>query len=330
MALTLAQLADCCGGGEISGSGEVLISGVASLTAAAGEQLAFFSGGRTAALASTRAAAVVMRAGDAAAAALPAGTACWRVDGEPRLYFGRAIEALYPPETAAFSGIAPTAAIAADARLGDGVAVAPTATIGAGAVVGTGSMIYPGAVVSAGAVIGAGCILHPRVVLYPRVVLGQRCVLHAGAVIGADGFGYTADGGAASKLRQLGSVRIGDDVEIGANSTIDCGALDDTLIGSGVKIDNLVQIGHNVVIGEHTIICGTVGIAGSTTIGKRCVIGGAAGIAGHLVIGDEVKIAGATAVTRDIEAGETVSSVIPAMPVRAWRRFVAGLRRQTK
>lgn len=330
--LPLSTLAARCGG-RIRGDDSLLIRGVAALDSAGAGQLAFFSGAPMQVLAQTQAAAVLLRESDAdvataATATLPAGLTCWLVDGEPRQTFARAIAQLYPLPPAA-SGVSPQASVSDRAHLGSGVAIAPGAVVGAEAVLGEGCVVHAGAVVGAGAQVGAQTVLYPNVVLYPCVTLGARCAVHAGAVLGADGFGYTEGAHGSEKIRQLGGVRIGDEVEIGANSAIDCGALDDTVIGSGVKIDNLVQIGHNVRIGAHSIICGNVGIAGSSVIGRGCVIGGGVGIAGHLHIGDGARVAGASVVTRSIPAGATFSSVLPAMPVAAWRRFVATLRRHT-
>lgn len=328
MGRSLAQLAAECGGDAV-GDASVHISSVASLETARQGQLTFFAGGSRRALAATQASAVLIRAGDDALPAVPAGVATWQVAGEPRRAFAQAIDILHPALPPAFSGVSPAAVVEDGAQLAPDVAVAAGAAIGSGARLGSGCIVHAGAVIGSGAAVGAHTVLHPRVVLYPCASIGSRCIVHAGAVIGADGFGYADNAaGGSDKIRQLGGVVIGDEVEIGANSAIDCGALDDTVIGSGVKIDNLVQIGHNVVVGDGTIICGKVGIAGSTRIGRRCVIGGGVGIAGHLRIGDNVKIAGASAVTRSIESGEMVSSVIPAMPIRVWRRFIAGLRRQ--
>ena len=326
MPLSLAQLSARCGG-TIVGKGDVLITGVASLQKAGRGQLAFFAGADKCALAATGASAVLLQNEQGESAPVPAGAAKWLVEGEPRRYFACAIDALHPPQEVP-AGISPAASIAESACLADDVAVAATAVIGARAKIGSGSVIHAGVIIGDGVVVGDHCTLYPRVVLYSRTVLGKNCILHAGSVIGADGFGYAGGSSGSVKIRQLGGVKIGDCVEIGANSAIDCGSLDDTVIGNGVKIDNLVQIGHNVIIGDGTVICGGAGIAGSSKIGSDCIIGGAAGIADHLKIGDDVKIAGASSVTRDIKSGETVSSVMPALPIRRWRRLIAGLRRQ--
>jgi UDP-3-O-[3-hydroxymyristoyl] glucosamine N-acyltransferase len=180
--------------------------------------------------------------------------------------------------------------------------------------------------VGEGATIGPDTRLHARVTVYAGCEIGARSILHSGAVIGADGFGFAPEGGKWLKIPQIGRVLIGADVEIGANTTIDRGAIEDTVIEDGVKLDNQIQIGHNCRIGAHTAIAGCVGIAGSTSIGRHCMIGGAAMIGGHLTIADQVIVAGSTVVTKSIDAPGTYLSVIPAEEAREWRRIVAHLR----
>ena len=169
--------------------------------------------------------------------------------------------------------------------------------------------------------------LVSRVNLYPGVSLGQRCILHAGAVVGADGFGFAPNSGTWTKVPQVGSVRIGDDVEIGANTTIDRGAIDDTVVEDGVKLDNQIQVGHNVLIGAHTAIAACTGISGSTVIGRRCMIGGMVGFAGHLTIADDVVVTGCSLVSASIKKAGSYSSGMPTVETRLWRRMVAHLRR---
>jgi UDP-3-O-[3-hydroxymyristoyl] glucosamine N-acyltransferase len=170
----------------------------------------------------------------------------------------------------------------------------------------------------------------PRVTLYPTVRVGARCLLHAGVVVGADGFGFATDAGAWAKVPQVGSVRIGDDVEIGANTTIDRGAIEDTIVEDGAKLDNQIQVGHNVVIGAHTAIAACTGISGSTVIGKRCMIGGMVGFAGHLTIADDVIVTGCSLVSASIREAGSYSSGMPTVETRLWRRMVANLRRLGK
>jgi UDP-3-O-[3-hydroxymyristoyl] glucosamine N-acyltransferase len=188
----------------------------------------------------------------------------------------------------------------------------------------------PACIVHGGVHIGADTRLDARVTLYPRTRIGRRCILHAGVVVGSDGFGFAADSGVWVKVPQVGGVRIGDDVEIGANTTIDCGAIDDTVLEDGVKLDNQIQVGHNVTIGAHTAIAGCTGISGSTSIGKRCMIGGMVGFAGHLTIADDVTITGCSLVSSSIREPGSYSSAIPVVETRAWRRTVAQLRRLGK
>ena len=205
--------------------------------------------------------------------------------------------------------------------------VGPLAVIEDGADIGERVVVGPGCVVQRGAVIGADSWLVSRVSLYPGVRIGRRCLLHAGAVLGADGFGFASDAGSWVKVPQLGGVQVGDDVEIGANTTIDRGAIEDTVVEHGVKLDNQIQVGHNVTIGAHTAIAGCVGISGSTTIGQRCMIGGGVGIAGHLTIADDVVVTGVSLVSASIKHAGSYSSGMPAVETRLWRRMVAHLRR---
>ena len=320
---SLADIADYFGG-EVRGNGAVMIDGVGSLAGADGRQIAFYeSDAHRDVLRRCRAGALLVSAAHAEMADGPR----WVVAGAPRLQFARLAQWLEEKKPVA-GGISAAAAVAKDAQLGKDVHVAPMAVVESGAVLGDGCTVGAGAAVGAGASIGAGTVIMARAVVYAGTVVGRRCIIHGGAVLGADGFGFVRDeNGAQIKIPQLGGLRLGDDVEVGANSAIDRGALDDTIIGCGVKIDNLVQIGHNVCIGDNTVVCGGAGIAGSVRIGAGCMIGGKAGIAGHLSIGDGAMVAGGTLVTRDVAEGGVVSSVFPAMPAGQWRRFAAGLRR---
>jgi UDP-3-O-[3-hydroxymyristoyl] glucosamine N-acyltransferase len=185
-------------------------------------------------------------------------------------------------------------------------------------------------VILAGVKVGAGSRLKANITLCEGVQIGERCIIHPGVVIGADGFGIANDQGSWIKVPQIGSVIIGDDVEIGANTTIDRGAIEDTIIGQGVKLDNQIQIGHNAVIGDHTVIAGCVGIAGSTTIGNNCVIGGGVGIGGHISIADGVQLTGMTMVTKSITSSGVYSSGIPAEPTAQWHKNVIRYRQMDK
>lgn len=223
-------------------------------------------------------------------------------------------------------GIHPSAIVAPDAILEEGVHVGPLAVIDARTRIGAGARIGAGCVIGADCEIGADSLLHARVTLYHGVTVGARAILHSGVVLGADGFGFAPDPrtpGAWAKIAQLGGVRIGDDVEIGANTTVDRGAVEDTVLGNGVKLDNQIMIGHNCRIGDHTAMAACVGVAGSTTMGQRCVIGGAAMFGGHLTLGDDVHISGGTAVTSDILKPGRYTGVFPVAEHAEWQHNAA-------
>jgi len=206
-----------------------------------------------------------------------------------------------------------------------GCAVDPTAHVGPYAVIGAGSSIGPGAAIHALAVVGAGCavgagaVLHPHAVLYDNTEVGAGSIVHAGVVLGADGFGYATHGGAHHKVPQVGRVVLEEDVEVGANSTIDRATLGETRVGQGTRIDNLVQVGHNVRVGRHCILCGQAGIAGSTQLGDWVVLAGQSGVSGHIQLGDGVQVAAKSAALSSIEARTQVAG-IPAVALRKWRR----------
>ncbi len=229
------------------------------------------------------------------------------------------LSALFDSRPRPRPGVSPGAHVHPDAVLGRDVSVAAGVVVGAGAWLGDGCVLQPGCVVGAGAVLGEGCVLHANVTLYDGVLLGARVILHSGVVVGADGFGYARGPRGAVKIHHLGTVEIGDDVEIGANTCVDRGTLQATTIGPRTKIDNLCQIGHNVRIGADCLVAGTVGVAGSTTLGDGVVVGGNAGFADHLTIGDGARIAGRAGVTKDVPAHETWAG-FPARPYRAWVR----------
>jgi UDP-3-O-[3-hydroxymyristoyl] glucosamine N-acyltransferase len=248
------------------------------------------------------------------------------VSADPYLYFARLTqwwaERTQPRPTPTIDA---SAAVDPAARIGARVAVGAFAVIEAGAVIGDDASIGAHAVVGAGCAIGAATRIGARVTL-ARATIGARGIVHSGVVIGADGFGFAPDRGRWEKIEQLGRVVIGDDVEIGANTCIDRGALGDTVIGDGVKIDNLVQIGHNVRIGAHTAIAGCVGIAGSATIGAHCMLGGGSGVTGHVTIADHVVIGGATQVSRSIAKPGFYSGSFPFDDNASWEKNAAVLR----
>ncbi|HTK02651.1 MAG TPA: UDP-3-O-(3-hydroxymyristoyl)glucosamine N-acyltransferase [Bordetella sp.] len=225
------------------------------------------------------------------------------------------------------AGVHPSAVVADDAVLEAGVRVGPQCVVESGARIGRDTVLGPGCIIGAGSSIGAGGLLHARVTLYAGVTVGARAIIHSGAVLGADGFGFAPDPvrgkGAWGKIPQFGGVTVGDDVEIGANTTIDRGALEDTLIGDGVKLDNQIMVAHNVRIGAHTAVAACVGIAGSTTIGERCTIGGASMLSGHLTLADDVHISGGTAITSNISRPGRYTGVYPYAEHGDWQRNAA-------
>ena len=294
-------------GGRVSGDPATVVEQVASLDGAGSRQISFFTGSRyRAKLAATRAGAVIVGPESEGETALPR-----IVADNPYAYFAR-VSQLFNPVVAQPPGVHPSAVLARSARLGERV------SIGAGCVVGEGVTI------------GDDTCLYPRVVVYQNCRIGKRVILHSGVVIGADGFGIAEDGGHWVKIPQIGAVRIGDDVEIGANSTVDRGAIDDTLLEDGVKLDNQIQVGHNVRIGAHTAIAGCTGIAGSADIGRHCTIGGAAIILGHLRIVDHVNISAGTLISRSILKPGTYTGVYPFSEHASWARAAAQLRRKGK
>ncbi len=307
---------------ELRGSPEVRVSHVATLAEAREGSLSFLANSRyRRSLRETRASAVILEAAEAQACPVAA-----LITPNPYLMYARAAS-LFHPEPAVEPGIHPSAVVADGARIAASAAVGPLAVIEADVEVGDRVQIGPGCIVQAGARIGADTRLIARVNLYAGVWIGERCILHAGVVIGADGFGFASDSGTWVKVPQVGTVRIGDDVEIGANTTIDRGAIGDTVVEQGVKLDNQIQVGHNVTIGAHTAIAACTGISGSTTLGKRCMIGGMVGFAGHLMIADDVVVTGCSLVSASIREAGSYSSGMPTVPSRQWRRMVANLRR---
>ena len=298
------------------------VSRVATLSHAEAGSLSFLANPRyRKQMESTRATAVLV--GPEHAAGCPVAAL---IDPNPYLAYARIADLLHPQAPAA-AGIHSSAVVSASARISASASVGPLAVIEDDVDIGERVLVGPGCVVQRGARVGADSRLMSRVNVCAGVRIGRRCILHAGAVIGADGFGFAPDAGTWFKVPQLGGVQIGDDVEIGANTTIDRGAIDDTVVEQGVKLDNQIQVGHNVTIGAHTAIAGCVGISGSTTIGQRCMIGGGVGIAGHLTIADDVAVTGCSLVSASIKQAGSYSSGMPAVESRIWRRMVAHLRR---
>ena len=314
---TLAELAERFGL-RLRGDGAVAIRGVATLSRAEDGQLAFLANPRyRAELAGTHAAAVVLRENDADAAPTPS-----LIAADPYVAFAK-IAALFDPRRLPSPGIHSSAAIDSTASIDPGAHVGAFVSIGARSTVAAGAIIGPGCVIGEDCAIGAGSELVARVTLVMRVRLGERVRIHPGAVLGADGFGLAMDAGRWIKVPQLGGVVVGDDCEIGANTSIDRGALDDTVLEEDVRLDNQIQIGHNVRIGAHTAMAGCVGVAGSTRIGRNCLIAGAVGINGHISICDNVIVHAASTVLNSIDEPGEYSSGTPLQNHRDWRRNMA-------
>jgi UDP-3-O-[3-hydroxymyristoyl] glucosamine N-acyltransferase len=315
-----ARLADLAVrfGCELRGDPDARVDRVAALKDAGPGSLTFLANPHYRRhLATTRATAVVLDAAMAADCPVAA-----LVARNPYATYARIAQLLYPvpPVTA---GRHPSAVIEAGAQVDPTAWVGAQAYVASGVRVGRRTSVGPGSILLEDVQVGDDSRLVARVTLCGGVRLGERCILHPGCVIGADGFGHAPDSDGYVKVPQLGSVRIGNDVEIGCNSTIDRGAIGDTVVEDGVKIDNLVQLGHNVRIGAHTVIAGCTGISGSATIGRRCMIGGHVGIAGHIEICDDVALAGKTAVTGSIRRPGVYSSTIPPDEIRQFRRNAA-------
>jgi UDP-3-O-[3-hydroxymyristoyl] glucosamine N-acyltransferase len=306
----------------LRGEPSLTVRSVATLSRADSGALSFLANSRyRRQLECTRATAVILSAEDEAHCPVAA-----LIDPNPYLAYAR-IASLLHPDMPAEPGIHPSAVVARGARVASSASIGPLAVIEEGAQIDERVRVGPGCIVQKGASVGADSTLASRVNLYPGVTLGKRCILHAGAVIGADGFGFAPNAGVWLKVPQVGSVRVGDDVEIGANTTIDRGAIDDTVVENGVKLDNQIQVGHNVTIGAHTAIAACTGISGSTVIGQRCMIGGMVGFAGHLTIADDVVVTGCSLVSASIKKPGSYSSGMPTVETRLWRRMVAHLRR---
>lgn len=237
-----------------------------------------------------------------------------------------AILRLFHPVAAHPPGIHSTAVIGQDCQVAESATLGPYVVLGSGVTIAAGTVLHPHVVVGEGCRIGAGVVLHPHVVLYPGVVLADGVEIHAGSVLGSDGFGYATVDGVHHKIPQVGRVEIGSNVEIGALTAIDRALLGSTSIGAGTKIDNLVQVGHNVVVGERSILCGQAGVAGSARLGAGVVLAGQAGVAGHLEIGDGAQVAAKSAALTPVAAGSAVAG-IPAGPMAGWRRQQALVRR---
>jgi UDP-3-O-[3-hydroxymyristoyl] glucosamine N-acyltransferase len=310
----LSELAERLGG-ELVGDGELFIHAIAPLTEARAGEITFLAQRRyRPALTNCQADAVILRRDDLAE---------WRgaaiIVEDPYLAYARC-SALFATDAIPAIDIHPSAIIDDDVSIGYGVIIEANVIIESGAELADGCRIGAGSIIGNACTIGRATRLMPRVTLYPFSAIGDNCLIHAGSVIGSDGFGFAPNRGRWLKIHQLGRVIIGNDVEIGANTTIDRGALGNTVIGNGVKLDNLIHIAHNVTIGDDTAMAACVGIAGSARIGARCAIGGSVGILGHLTIVDDVTITAMSLVTSSIDEPGVYSSGVPLEPNRHWQR----------
>lgn len=320
---TLGEIATVCGAQLQGGAATTVISGVAALDRAQAGQLSFLiSPHYRAHLAHSAAAAVILAPHDASACPVPA-----LVTNHPHLAYAKAA-ALFEPPLPVTQGVHPSAWVSPEAHIAADAWIGPHCTIEAGAILEAAVHIGPNCVIGERARLGAGSRLVAQVTVCHGVQIGKRVLVHPGAVLGSDGFGLARDAqGHWLKVPQLGGLRIGNDVEIGANTSIDRGALDDTVIEDGVKLDNQIQVAHNVRIGAHTAVAGCVGIAGSAQIGRHCMLGGGVGISGHLHIADHVQVTGMSLVAQSIQQAGIYSSGLTVEPNRLWNKISGRLRR---
>jgi len=308
-------------GGYVLGDNSVLIARVASLANAKTGDICFVNDAKyQKALASCEASAFVLREKDAALASVPS-----IIVDNPYAYFAKVSALLNPPATVKL-GIAITAIVDASAIIPPSCSIAPLVVIGENVVLGDNVVIGSGCIIENDVTIADNARLEPHVVIKHHCVIGQNCHIFSGAIIGSDGFGYAEEAGTWLKIPQVGRVVIQANVDIGANTTIDRGTLDDTIIEEGVKLDNLIQIGHNCIIGAHTVIAGATGIAGSAKIGQHCKIGGAAMILGHLEIADHVTISPGSMITRSLHSADTYTALMPFQTHKAWLNTAAKIR----
>lgn len=321
MPVSLGELATRFGC-ELIGDPDVTVSDVASLSHATPTSLTFLANASyKTQLPSTKAAAVILRpadAGDCPVAAI--------LHDDPYACYARMAAVIYPTPDCP-PGIHPSAVVDASARVASSAHLAANVVVGARSTVGENVYVGPGTVIGPDCVVGDDCRLLANVTLVRAVQIGRRGLFHPGLVLGSDGFGNAMSPEGWVKVPQIGGVRIGDDVEIGANTTVDCGAIDDTVIEDGVRIDNLCMVAHNVHIGAHTAMAAQTGIAGSTTIGKRCTFAGNTGAVGHITICDDVVVLGKAMVTKDITAPGAYSGMFSAEPARKWAKLVGRVRR---
>ena len=321
MPISLGELAASVGC-ELIGEPDVVVSGVSSLDSATSSQLSFLSSpAYSMQLSSTKAAAVVLRAEDAENCPVAA-----FVSDNPYATYAR-MAALIHPEPAFEPGVHVSACIADTATIADSAHIAASVVIGEHAKIGENTYVGPGSVIGANCTIAADCRLVANVTLVKNVDMGARGLLHPGVVIGSDGFGNAITPQGWVKIPQVGGVRMGNDVEIGANTTVDRGAIGDTIIENGVRIDNLCMIAHNVHVGEHTAMAACTAIAGSTIIGKRCIFAGRSGAVGHITICDDVTVAAQSFLSKDVDEPGIYAASFPADKARSWAKQLARFRR---
>jgi UDP-3-O-[3-hydroxymyristoyl] glucosamine N-acyltransferase len=311
---TLAHLAEVLST-EFKGDPNIVIRGIAPLQTATAGQISFLDNPKYRKFLATTQASVVILAPEM----LDKCNSAAIISSNPYAAYAQ-IANLFAPTIKTVAGIHPTAVIGEGCHIAASVSIGPNVVIGDDVTIGEQTIIHAGCIIGERSTIGAQTILWPRVTVYHEVQIGNRVIIHSGVVIGSDGFGFAFHQGSWIKVPQIGSVEIHDDVEIGANTTIDRGALENTVIATDVKLDNQIQVGHNVHIGAHTIIAGGTGIAGSTSIGKYCRIGGMVGFAGHIEVTDQVAIAAMAGVAQSITEPGVYASGIPASPFQSWRR----------
>ena len=323
MRITLKALVETLGG-ELIGD-DLEVNRVASIANAEVGSITFITDTKyRKSLADTKASAVILAEENSAFSTLPR-----IVTDNPYAYFAK-VSALLNPKDDVTKGIHPRAFVGTDSKISASCSIGPNVVIGQNVSLADGVVVGAGCFIGDNVVVGKNTQLQANVTIYADCVIGANCNIAAGAVIGADGFGYANQDGAWVKIPQVGRVLIADNVDIGANTTIDRGALDDTVIEQGVKLDNLIQIGHNCVIGEHTVIAGCVGIAGSAKVGKRCLIGGAAMILGHLEIANDVTISPGSMITRSLKKADTYTALMPFQTHDEWLKTAASLRHLTE
>lgn len=314
---TLAELAELLSA-RVQGDEKIEIAGIASLQTAKAGEISFLDNSRYRKfLSQTQASAVILSADMASKCPCPA-----LIVGDPYLAYAKTA-ALFEEKPLSQAGIHPRAVVGERCDIDPGASIGANVVIGNDVKIGKNTVIQAGCVINDRVQIGDNCWFWPNVTIYHATQIGSGTIIHSGAVIGSDGFGFAFHQGKWHKIPQIGRVVIGNDVEIGANTTIDRGALTDTVIGNGVKMDNHIQIGHNVQIGDHTVIAASTGISGSTKIGKYCRIAGMAGFAGHIEIADQVVVTAMSSVAQSITEPGIYSSGIPASPFKAWKKNIA-------